>query len=232
MKATLSLGALALHRKDYDSALYFYQETIKAGKLNDASLQALKAIGVIKAIDGDHRQAVKNLEGILPVTKYAPAHIYFDILNSYAVELGEVGRKDEARHIMRYVLASPFAFAYPEWRETAEDLKSARRSSVMFAATPYNVSALPKREPDNPAATPPSRARVLNFAKLKQKMAKKAEEKQAALVLENMSLQDMWFKLIELVTDDQLDAAQMRALLKFVVNLFSTQVQPPNHPSA
>src|SRR5207302_5183093 len=109
VKATLALGSLSLRRNDFDSAFCYYQETIKAGKLSVAGLHAIKAISVLKAMEGSHTQAVKDLESILPVIKYAPPHIHLDILNSYAVELSEVGRKDEARNIMRLVLASPFA---------------------------------------------------------------------------------------------------------------------------
>lgn len=48
------------------------------------------------------------MENDLPCIKYAPAHIYFDILNSYAVELGETGG-EEAPNISHIVLVAPFA---------------------------------------------------------------------------------------------------------------------------
>src|SRR5205085_11104162 len=121
VKAMLSLGALVFHKKEFDSAFHYFRETARAGSLSVAGLQAVRGISILKAIEGDHTQAVEDLERILPMLKYAPPHIYFDLLNSYAVELGEVGRKHEARTIMRHVLASPLVQAYPEWRETAED---------------------------------------------------------------------------------------------------------------
>jgi tetratricopeptide (TPR) repeat protein len=130
VKSILSLGALSFHKRDFDSALYFYQETIKRGLLSAASMQAIRGISTIKAIEGNHRHAVTDLERVLPVIKYAPSHIYFDLLNSYAVELGEAGRKDEARNIIKHVVASPFAFAYPEWQDTAIDLKEPNRSFI------------------------------------------------------------------------------------------------------
>src|SRR4051794_9686858 len=43
VKAILSLGALSFHRRDFESALSHYHETIKAGKLSAASLHAIKA---------------------------------------------------------------------------------------------------------------------------------------------------------------------------------------------
>ncbi|HST19791.1 MAG TPA: hypothetical protein VLR90_01630, partial [Blastocatellia bacterium] len=122
VKAILSLGALAFNRSDFDSALYFYQETIKAGKLSAASLQAIRGTSTIRAIEGSHAQAVKELENALPLIKYAPAQTYFDILNSYSVELGEVGRTDEAEHVSRLTIASPFAPYYPEWQSTFSEI--------------------------------------------------------------------------------------------------------------
>jgi hypothetical protein len=88
-----STSAVQFHNRDFDSALYFYQETTKAGKLSAASLHAVKATSVIRAREGNHKRALKDLENILPVIKYSPSHIYFDLLNSYAVELGEGAAK-------------------------------------------------------------------------------------------------------------------------------------------
>jgi len=252
-KALASLGALAFHERDYQGALRLYAEAIGAGGLSAASLVAARGIATVKSLEGAHGSAIADLERVLGMARHAPGHIYYDLLNSYAVELGEVGRKEEARQVIRQVLLTPYALAYPEWRETAEDLKPTRRSSVMVmttpdhaprqadyrtaaaiaatAASPDNVLALPGREPDKPAPLPPQRARVLNFVKLKKKMAKKVEEKQAAPCLDDMSLQDLWFKLIEIVTEYQATEAQMRAILYFTVNLFSTP-ERPDKPSA
>ncbi|HKQ05464.1 MAG TPA: hypothetical protein VJ464_10045, partial [Blastocatellia bacterium] len=205
VKSIMSLGALSFHKRDFDSAFYYYQETVRAGKLSAASLHAIKAISVIKAIEGNHAQAVKDLESVLPVIKYAPAHIHFDILNSYAVELGEASRKDEARNIMRVVLASPFAFAYPEWRETAQELRERSHSFVAVSPSRYNVLAMPERQLSQPPTPQPKPARVLDLARWKKKMAKKAKDKQTEQLLEDMSLQDMGFKLLGLISDNRMD---------------------------
>ncbi|HKQ05747.1 MAG TPA: tetratricopeptide repeat protein, partial [Blastocatellia bacterium] len=205
VKGILSLGALSYNRGDFDSAFYYLQEALETGKLNLAGIQAIRGLAVLKAIEGNHRQAIKDLESILPVIKHAPAHIYFDLLNSYAVELGEVGRKDEARNIMRVVLASPFTHAYPEWRETAEDLRPARRSVVAVGSPNYNVLAMPERELSQPPTPQPKPARVLDLARWKKKMAKKAKDKQTEQLLEDMSLQDMGFKLLGLISDNRMD---------------------------
>ena len=121
-KSLLSLAAVAANTNNRDLEMYFYLETIEAGKMNVAVLEALRGIAIYKAMEGYHDRAVKDLENILPIIKFAPPHIYYAYLNSYATELGEVGRKSEARNISRIVLSSPFAHAYPEWQETGMEL--------------------------------------------------------------------------------------------------------------
>lgn len=231
-KAMLSLGSLSVRRRDFDSALYYYRETLKSGKLSATGLHTIKAISVIKAMEGSHAQAVKDLESILPLGKYVPAHIYFDLLNSYAVELGEVGRKDEARNIIRAVLASPLAPAYPEWRETAEALRPPRPSFVGLVSPRSNVLALPRREPDPQPTLQPQPARVLDLAKWKKKMARRAREKQTEQLLEEMSVHDIALKLLEIITENLADEVQMRTILAFVMNLLSEPAQPPDMPTA
>jgi tetratricopeptide (TPR) repeat protein len=141
-KALLSLAAVSANTHNRDLEMYYYLETIKAGKMNVAALEAFRGIAIYKAIEGYHDKAVKDLESILPIIKHAPAHTYFDVLNSYAVELGAVGRIDEASNVSRIVLASPFAPAYPEWQETHTELtlKQKNHSSV-------TVPRLPEQQP-------------------------------------------------------------------------------------
>jgi tetratricopeptide (TPR) repeat protein len=170
VKSILSLGALSFHKRDFDSALYFYQEAIKGGPLSGPCMQAIKGISTIKAIEGDHRHAVNDLERVLPIIKYAPSHTYFDLLNSYAVELGEVGRKDEARNIIRHVVASPFALAYPEWQETAQELKEPDRSFISVPHVEHKPLEIEVRETSRARREDEARlpARVVPFPELKQ----------------------------------------------------------------
>ena len=234
VKSILSLGALAFHKRDFDSALHYFRETARAGSLSVAGLQAIRGVGILKAIEGSHAQAVKDLETILPIIKHAPAHIYFDILNSYAVELGEVGRKDEARDIMRVVLASPFAPAYPEWRETAEELRPARRSFVALSSTYYNILSLPARKTSAEPSAQPLPATVFNFAKLKQKIVKEKQDRNRARQLDYMSLRDLGFKLLEITTQYRPTKRQLRAIVDFALNLLTYPTDPdePGKPSA
>jgi tetratricopeptide (TPR) repeat protein len=232
VKAILSLGALSMRRKDFDSTLYYYRETIKAGKLSAASLIATRGIATVKSIEGYHQSAITDLENVLPVARYAPAHIYFDILNSYAVELGELGRKDEARNIMRLVLASPYALAYPEWRETAEELKAANRSSVVIGALPYpsrNVLFLPVEHERRQSSAEQNPAPVFDFQKWKAKMFKgeKVQNKK-----NRMSDKDILIRLMEILTDETTTLEQKHQIWEAAEKIISEPTKPNPDTSA
>jgi tetratricopeptide (TPR) repeat protein len=162
LKSVLSLGALAFNRMDFDSALYFYREPVKSGKLSAASIHAIRAISHLKSIEGSHQHAVKDLESVLPLIKHAPPHAYFDFLNSYAVELGEVGRMDEAESVSSLTVASPFAPYYPEWQSTFSEIRSKHKSRS-------TVSILvPQQQPEPEPESEPQTARVVTFPPLKE----------------------------------------------------------------
>jgi len=230
-KAMLSLAAVSAHLKKPDAELYYFTEALKASKDIATSLIAYRGIAVYKAREGYHKQALSDLENILPLARYAPPHIYFNYLNSLAVELGEANRKQEARNVSRVILASSLAHAYPEWRETAEDLKQARRSMVTVGTINYNLLTMPEREHGEPISPQPKPVRVLSFAKGKKKMNKKNRDKQIEKSVAAMSMKEMGFKLLELITSNQADEYQMRTILIFVINLLSAPIKPPN-PSA
>ena len=134
-KALLSRGAFEWHQGKVEPALYFYRKSIKASTSISDRIEALRCIAAAKAIEGFHNSALKDLEELIPLLRYAEPIVFNDCLNSLAVELGEVGRKYEARNICHHVLASPFAIAYPEWRETAEELKGSNRSFAVLNPT-------------------------------------------------------------------------------------------------
>jgi tetratricopeptide (TPR) repeat protein len=232
VKAILSLGALSFNRGDFDASLYFYHEGLKTGRLSAAGLHAIRAISVFKAIEGNHAQAVKDLTSILPVIKYAPAHIYFDILNSYAVELGEVGRAAEARQVARAVLASPFTFAYPEWQQTAEELKAANRSSVVIGALPYpspNVLFLPVEHAHRQSSAEWTPAPVLDFQKWKAKMlkGKKVQTKKS-----RVTERDMLIRLMEIFTSTETTDGQKRQIWEAAEKIVSEPGTPDSDQPA
>ena len=73
----------------------------------------------------------------------AHPHDHHNHLNSLAVELMEAGQLEEAEQACRITLASPYASAYPEYRETWDDLQSrgyrASRSVVGFNRKALNA---------------------------------------------------------------------------------------------
>ena len=58
----------------------------------------------------------------------------FDVLNSYATELAEVGKIELASEVITPVIVSPYTSSYPNWLETGIDIyeKSSRKSMVTF----------------------------------------------------------------------------------------------------
>src|SRR5688572_26690587 len=141
-QALLTRAAIEGYQGNVESELYFYTEALKSRPAFSEYLKAAIAIAVVRSKEGFHESAVKKLESYIPLIRYAEPLLYFDFLNSYAVELGEVGRKYEARNIIQSVVASPFAFAYPEWRETAEELKGPNRSFVVIDPSPAHMGKL------------------------------------------------------------------------------------------
>jgi hypothetical protein len=179
-KALLSLAAVSVNTGNFDSGFYYYNQTIKVTGLNRTGIEALKGIAVLQAIEGYHGHAVKALENILPLIKHAEPRFYYDFLNSYAVELGEVGRKEEAHSICKVILASPFIHAYPEWQETARDLKEPTHSFVTLEPTrndPHNVVTMPVAEHvESERVKCNQPARVVNLQRWKTKMGKDKKE--------------------------------------------------------
>jgi AraC-like DNA-binding protein len=135
VKAILSLGAVASNKGDFDSAFYFYQGAVKSEGLGLSGVQAMRGIAVLKADEGYHESAITDLEKILPTFKFTPPNVYLDCLNSYAVELSEVGRSHEAERVSSLVVASPLAHRYRQWQETWSEIRSKRkrRSTVAIS---------------------------------------------------------------------------------------------------
>jgi hypothetical protein len=95
-------------------------------------------IAVIKSVNGDHNGAMVDLENLFPlvrlITPEYPQWYYF-YANALAVELGELGKLEQAQHTSHIALASPYASVNPEWHETAkENQQKARRASRSVVA--------------------------------------------------------------------------------------------------
>jgi tetratricopeptide (TPR) repeat protein len=152
-RAIQGLGAHYLGKGRLNDALRLQLEALRASSDTTAHglqtmLMAHWDIAIVRSLAGDHKGALGCFERLRPlvcqVAKRLPFYFY-KYHNALAVELGEIGRIEEATAASKIALASPFAPAYPEWSETRDEI-AARRT----AATPSVVSI------GRPAATTPS----------------------------------------------------------------------------
>lgn len=149
--ALQSLSIIESRKQDYASELYWLMESLKVLP----SVESLRGIAIVKAKEGYHQSAVKDLEKLYPLLKHVDPLTYFQYLNSLAVELGEVGRINEARAACSIALASPFAPAYLEWTETHDELEakstSATPSVITFSQAPEAKPASRPKPEENAA---------------------------------------------------------------------------------
>jgi len=227
-----SRAGIEVYQGNLEAALYFYNEALKTSPAVPDYIYMKLGVAQVKGFEGFHQSALNDIENLIPIIRYAEPKPFFETLNSYATELGAVGRFYEARNIMRHVLASPFIQAYPEWQETAQELNPSRRSMVTIGAMPYNVLTMPEREPGEQPTVQPKPARVLSFAKGKKKMDKKDKDEKIQKSIAEMNFKDLGFKLLEIITTNQADEEQMRLIVTFAMSLFSEPVKPPDKPSA
>lgn len=142
LRAMVSLAANSCNQRNNQTALSLYCEAgryaFRSGLYDPyATIVAPRMAAVISSDEGDHRGALAQLEKMFPLAHWMRSpepHIYYDYLNSFAVELCAAGRLEEAKNVSEIAVASPFAPAYPEWRETREDIelrgRRASRSTV------------------------------------------------------------------------------------------------------
>jgi AraC-like DNA-binding protein len=122
-------------------------------------VEAQQGIAILKAREGYHKSALQDLEQLLPFARYSEHLVYHDFLNSYAVELTTAGRITEACDITKVILSSPFASAYPEWRETLADVRTKHKQRSIVTISQPQI----ERESDAESAVPNNpinRARV------------------------------------------------------------------------
>ncbi|MEK6322793.1 MAG: hypothetical protein AABN33_14045 [Acidobacteriota bacterium] len=156
-KVMLSMGSMFVRMGDNQTALSLYREASRCASRSVVydpydTIHAQRMVAVISSEDGNHRHGLALLENLLPVAhsmRLLQPHVYYDYMNSLAVELCEVGRLEEAKNVSKIVLASPFAGAYPEWRETREDIElrgwRASRSTVAISTRTSEAGNLGRR---------------------------------------------------------------------------------------
>jgi hypothetical protein len=143
----LTFGTTYVGQGKLDASLPHYLAAARVAGERDLFTFAgsQKMMAVVQSIYGDHHQALDNLERLFPLVRAIAKHcpvFYYEFLNSYAVELGEVGRINEAQNVCAITLASSFAAAYPEFAQTRDELAAKRT-----AATP-SIIAVPAAAPE------------------------------------------------------------------------------------
>lgn len=153
IKAMLALGSNSIASGDHKTAMWFYRELGRMMRRNDCfdavTFSVMnRMVAVIKSIEGDHKGALAVLDAMLPAARMAASvqpHTYFDYLNARAVELCELGQLGPAKRASEIVVASSFAMAYPEWRETLDDITAKqRRASRMMIVVPKRIRSAPQ----------------------------------------------------------------------------------------
>jgi tetratricopeptide (TPR) repeat protein len=136
-KALLASGSLRQRTGDDKSALALYQDAERLAPSDPLiRLYTGENRAIIESARGNHKRA---LAGFVAASRYATGANYFNNLNSIAEELKELGRYEEAHHYSSVCMRSPFAAAYPEWRDTAVEILSPSRSLVSVSRMPDNA---------------------------------------------------------------------------------------------
>lgn len=100
------------------------------------SLQTQQSIAILRSREGEHRAALRDLERLMPLAHIIGQHghpAYVTFLNSYAVELSESNRTQEAEQVANVIAASPLIGKYPEWQETVSEIRTKRKCSSVIA---------------------------------------------------------------------------------------------------
>lgn len=227
-KGLISLGALRFGNQDFGSAIKCYTEALRTDNSPAVFIPIARTIAVIKATEGNHNQALKDLESIFPLARSTDPKSYYDYLNSYAVELVESGRIEEAKNVSNIVLASPYAFAYPEWHETGREiaLRGYKSRSVVSVDRPFseleNVIRLPSPEyKSRSVQTKPGR--LLNYVEWIKKMVKEPNGNQkddkTSEELDKMTNKDFLVEILQRTSKKDMSDRKLRKILEFVIEV-------------
>ncbi|MGA9768265.1 MAG: hypothetical protein WBV94_04440 [Blastocatellia bacterium] len=229
-KALASLAAFKFYSGDLNSSMYYRVQALHCATNISPDpfivVEAKRAMAILKSLNGNHNEALSDLESVLlPAKDLSICHpaLYFDCVNSYAVELNELGRVQEARHYSEIALASQYSMAYPEWRETGMEIARrgyrALRSIVtvagMPAPEPENVVHLDAWPVDRAAQEPPSNgtARVRDFREWKTEMAKGQKKEKPK---EYQTADEKIDEILDLLTRKEVTEAQVDSILNIL----------------
>jgi len=251
-RALLALGTNSLDALDSRIAMSFYRDASRLvtldGVFDPMTLYFVSRMtATIKGFDGDNRGALADLEKMFGLVRTASSlqpFAYYDYMNALAVELSDVGRLEQARRASEMSLASPYASAFPEWRETFDEIarkqtkrQSGSRSLIgvpqMFpevdVAQHRRVATrklvhLPAREPIANTVSEPCRpehalARILSFPLRKGAADEQTKPVSLELAREQrrrMTTAEKLIRLMDLISHDETDDETIDRILEAV----------------
>jgi hypothetical protein len=164
-RAILELAANYRWSGDLQASAGCCLEAARASKGTDevTRAKAHMLLAVLRSSNGDHRGALTDLHRLWPVIhSLSPAYpvLYYDYLNSLAVELGELRKFPEAKAAITIALSSQFAPVYPNWSETQTEIEETAAKEPRRPSPTYVVVAPSSmtRRPAKPYGAPPSRS--------------------------------------------------------------------------
>jgi tetratricopeptide (TPR) repeat protein len=236
--SNISLGVSSWSNGDYDSTSRLFKEASllasHLGTFDIARCYLIRNQAVLLGTIGDHKRAISLLQVAIklvrPFCNQYPS-VYFDFLNSYAVELMAVGLFDEAKYNIEIALASPFAPSYPEWHETARDIAAGgfkQSQSVVSVGKfiPANVLHMPLERPTR--STPVTSMRAELGSLIEWPMARTKEKPREDLEPDDLAL-DERLELNKWIGDPRRASADdVRAMHEFMRKLQEGKVEQSN----
>jgi tetratricopeptide (TPR) repeat protein len=223
-KALMSLALSEARRGNYDEEHKYFAQALKTTNSPSLIVEASRCIAVVKAKEGFHQHSLKDLEKISPLLRYTNFHVRYQYYNSCSVELCEVGRLEEARNISNIVLASPYANAYPEWRETSDDIerkgyRQSRSFVPIIQGLQHNIIRLPERENISVSQSEP--ARILHYD-WKNRMVKEPNGDQTDdSSLDEMTNKDLIIEIVQRTSNKNMSENKLRKILEYVMEVES-----------
>ena len=250
LRALQALGMNSIHMGDFQSALQLYRDvgrfSSRDGVYNaPVSVSLQLNIAIIRSIGGNHSEALALLENVRPLAqsiRLLRPHIYYSYLNSLAVELGAVGRLEEAERASSLVLRTPLAAAYPEWQETKEELAIRRgvrasRTQIAFGQpvpiaenlVSNNVVTLQSfrhgfgmTAGSSPTLLPREEGRVLRFKCRKETVVKQSRNTNIAEQIRQMSHAERVIRLLELISSNDTTTDELAKILEIAESVAGT----------
>jgi hypothetical protein len=155
-RAGQTLATIRELQGQWSEATRLHAEAMRRAKGVDALavVNARIQLATLKSIAGDHHAALADLESLWPMVRTLARrwpHLFYQLHNEIAVELAAVGQLDGARRACAVALSAPIAHAYPEWHETADELRELERAAIAVIVPAAQHQKAARRKAQNTA---------------------------------------------------------------------------------